>query len=444
MDVGYISIIILLVSIVFYVMELLPISIIAMLSAAACVVFKVIPASTAWAAFSGNVVLIMGGVILVGSTLFETGAAGILAEKLIKWTGGKPKFTIFAIMIISGVMSGFLSNTAVTIMFLPIIISVVAKSNGTLSEQKYMQALTIMTSVGGLLTLIGSPIQLAASGMLESSGQSPFTFMQFFYIAMPMLIVSIVYIFTIGDKISDKIWGKNPAHGEFVENFLKNQEIIDLKNSEKEQDTAVEKEKKRKIVTSSIIMLLTVIGMLTTKYHGISMGTIGVLAGLSCVVTKCITVKQMYEKIDWATLFLLAGCIGFASGLSASGGGKMIADFFIGLFGDNLSPTIVFLVMTLLAAVITQFMSNAATASMLVPIGVALAIGINMNPLPVAIGVTMAASCSFLTPMASPTQALIINWGGYNFKDYIKYSGLITIILNIMILVLTPLVYPLV
>jgi di/tricarboxylate transporter len=152
----------------------------------------------------------------------------------------------------------------------------------------------------------------------------------------------------------------------------------------------------------------------------------------------------MYKKIDWGTLMLLAGTIGCATGLSESGGGKIIAEFFIGLLGDSVTPMSVFIVMSLIAAVITQFMSNTGTCAILIPVGLALAERLGMNVLPVVLGIVMCASLSFMTPMASPTQALVLNWGSYKFMDYVKYSGPITIILDILVLVLTPLFFPLI
>jgi di/tricarboxylate transporter len=64
--------------------------------------------------------------------------------------------------------------------------------------------------------------------------------------------------------------------------------------------------------------------------------------------------------------------------------------------------------------------------------------------LPVGVGIVMCAYLSFCTPMASPTQALVLNWGSYKFLDYVKYSGPLTVVLDLMVIVLTPLIYPLV
>ncbi len=443
MNTAYISIIILLFSIICYVFEIFPIPIVAMSSAALMVLFKIIPANTAWAAFSGDSVLVMAGIILVGSTLFSTGAAGVIGDVLIKIGGGNPKLSILLMLTVSGIMSFVLNNTTCTVMFLPLILSVVTKAkNISVYEQKYMQILTIITSVGGLMTLIGSGVNITASGLMTAAGYAPFTFTQFLKIGAPMFIVVLIYTFTIGDKLADKIFGKNPQHSDFVYEFMKQQKKTEETNEKKSIDPVKEKVVKRKKIISALILILTITGLITQPYHKISLGTVAVCGGLACVITRCITVKEMYQKIDWGTLFLIGGTIGCGTGIANSGGGKIIADFFINVFGNVLTPMTVFISLTLISAVLTQFMSNTACIAMLIPIGLSIANGLNMNPLTVAIGITLAASCSFMTPMASPTQALVINWGSYKFMDYIKYSGPITVILNIMILILVPIMYP--
>jgi anion transporter len=447
MESGYVSIIILVAAIVLYVSNLIPITITAMLSSAAMVVFGVISPARAWAAFGQDSVLIMAGVILIGSTLFSTGAASVVGDMLIKIAGGKPKLSIFLMLAVSGAMSMVLSNTTCTVMFLPLILSVVIEAkDDKIVEQKYMQMLCVMTSVGGLVTLIGSPINVASSGLVEAAGYPPFTFGQMASISLILFVVSLLYTFTLGDKIAEKIFGvgANLQHSDFVKNFITEKEELDKKAAEEKSDPKKQKIANRKKVYSTVILIATIIGLVTQQFHGISLGTVAILGGIMTVLTGCVSIKDMYKKIDWGTLMLLAGTIGCATGLSESGGGKIIADFFIGLLGDSVTPMSVFIVMSLIAAVITQFMSNTGTCAILIPVGLALAEQIGMNVLPVALGIVMCASLSFMTPMASPTQALVLNWGSYKFIDYVKYSGPITIILDILVLVLTPVFFPLV
>jgi anion transporter len=447
MDVGYISIIILVVAVVFYVTKLIPIALTAILSAAAMVVFGVIPASKGWAAFGQDSVLIMGGVTLMGATLFSTGAASVVGDVLIKIAGGKPKLAIFLMLAVAGCMSAILNNTTCTVMFLPLILSVVIEANDDrICEQKYMQSLSIMTSVGGLITLIGSGVNVTSSGIMVAGGQPPFTFSQFTIIAIPLFVIALIYTFTVGNKLADKIFstGANLEHSDFVKSFIVEKQNSDKKKEEKNILPEDQREAKRKKIASTVVLLLAIVGLITQRFHGVSLGTVAVIGGLLMVLTGCISVKDMYSKIEWSTLLLLGGTIGCATGLGDSGGGKIIADFFIGLFGTSLTPLVVFVVLSVISAVLTQFMSNTGTCAILLPIGIAFAQQLGMNALPVGVGIVMCASLSFCTPMASPTQALVLNWGSYKFLDYVKYSGPLTVVLDLIAIILIPIVYPLV
>ena len=104
----------------------------------------------------------------------------------------------------------------------------------------------------------------------------------------------------------------------------------------------------------------------------------------------------------------------------------------------------IFVGLTVLAGILTQFLSNTGTIGILIPIGLAMAEIVGFNYMTIALGITLSTSMSFMTPMGTPTQAAVVNWGSYKFSDYFKYSGPINVILIIVILILTPIFYPLV
>ena len=446
MNPGYVSIIILVCTIVLYVTNKVPIAVTAMLSAAAMVVFRVIPAGRAWAAFSQDSVLIMAGVILIGSTLFSSGAASIVGDLLIKLAGGKPRLSIFMMFVAASIMSMFLSNTSCVVIFLPLILSVVIKARAndkTMMEHKFMQPFAAIVSVAGLGTLIGSPVNIAASGFVQAAGFPAFTFLQMLHISAILFVVTLLYVFTFGEWYGNKIFA-NREHSDFVKTFIVEREAMEKQVEEQKSDPAAIKKANKIKITITVIMFLTIAGLVTQGLHGVSLGTVAIIGGLLTVITGCITVNDMYKKIDWGTLMLLAGTIGCAVGLAESGGGRIIANFFIGLLGDAINPTSVFVVMCLVAAVITQFVSNTGTVAMLIPIGIAMTEQIGSNYLPVALGILMTATLSFMTPMASPTTALVLNWGSYKFNDYIKYSGPLNVVLVVLVIILTPLFFPLV
>jgi anion transporter len=444
MSTGHLSIIIMAFTVVAYVLNKWPIPLVAMLSAAAMVAFGILPANMAWAAFSQDTVLVIAGFLLIGSTFFSTGVAKMIGDGLFKISGGRPKLSIFLMLVVASAMSPLLSNVAITMMFAPLIISVIIDANDkNIYEQKYMQMLCVGVCCTGLLTLIGSPVNIAASGLIQAAGYPPLDFFQMADIGVILFGVSLLYTYTIGDKLSDKIF-KNRESSDLVKSFISEKAAIEKKLNEEKADPVKLKKANQKKRLVVIIMALCVGMIITNNLHGISMGTISLMGGIACVLTGCIPYKEMYQKIDWGTLLMIAGTIGCAAGLGHSGGGRIIATFALGLLGDLATPMAIFLVLSILSGVMTQFISNAGTIGILIPIGIAMAEQVGMNYMPVALGVTLCASMSYCTPVGTPTQASVLNWGSYKFSDYVKYSGPINIILIIVILLYIPIRYPLV
>lgn len=400
------------------------------------VVLGVAKASVVWSSFSSDSVLLMGGMLVSDTSFFASGAAEIMAERINKLTKGNPQKGISLIFISAFSLSAFLNNTTVVILFLPIIIGIVIKEkNDKIFEEKYVQALSIMSSLGGLMTLVGSGVNVTASGLLESYGYKGFDFFAFSKISLLLFATALLYIYTLGNKISEDIHKHSLGRSELIKEFINESQskACNFKHS----DT-----NKKKIITNYVIMFLTAAALITKGKHGINIGTIGICSALACIMTGCVSLNEALKKVNWSTILFLGGTIGCANALAASGGGELLALWIQKLFGDNIDIKTGFYIFTIASAIISQFMSNTGTVGILLPVAIPLAASMNASPYPFVIGITVAASCSFMTPMASHVQALIMDWGSYRFKDYIKYSGPITLLLLFLILLFVPVFYP--
>ncbi|MFZ7132283.1 MAG: SLC13 family permease [Eubacteriales bacterium] len=441
-----VSIIIVAISIIFYIFEILPIPIIAMSSASLMVVFGVTTSSAVWASFASEPVLLVAGSSIVGSAIFFTGATKIITDNLLKLAKGKPNIAIYLMILIAGLLSSVMNNITSSIIFFPLIISIVAgEKNNQIYEQKYMQMLAITTSIGGMLTLVGSAVVMTASGLAVASGGSAFTFFQFTPIVIVLFITLMVYMFVFNDRYSKKVFSKKIGiHSDFVNTVMK--DIDEESKKEYHSDNDIKNIRltnfKDKGVRSLIIMLIMILGFITSDIHGISLGTIAIISGLMTVITKCFTIKQMTQKIDLNVILTIVGMTGTAVGFAESGGGARIAGIILNCFGANSSYTVIYVVLCLTAGMITQFMSNTGTIGIIIPIAVSLAIQLNVSTTTFVMGVTICSICSFLTPMANPVQAMVMNWGSYSFTDYIRYALPITLILLVISIVSVPLFYP--
>lgn len=140
---------------------------------------------------------------------------------------------------------------------------------------------------------------------------------------------------------------------------------------------------------------------------------------VALVATRCLSIEQACEAIDWRVIFLLAGALPLGLALEKSGAAALIAQGTVALTG-SVGPWATLAVLYLLTAVLTEFMSNNATSVLLAPVALAVASSLGVDPRPLLMAVCFAASTSFCTPVGYQTNAMVQHPGGYRFADYLK------------------------
>lgn len=196
--------------------------------------------------------------------------------------------------------------------------------------------------------------------------------------------------------------------------------------------------KKRKgIVVISCFLLAIVAGTL-----GILPLSIAFLTAAVCsILFRCITADKAYNVIDWRLLILIGGMTAFGTAMENSGAADLLANGIVDLMGPmgKLAVLAGFVVLTVL---LTQPMSNAAAALVIVPVALRTAIEMNADPRAFAIAIMLAASVSFLTPF-EPACILVYSPGKYRFMDFIKIGTPLTFLLVLVVLFMVPLFWPL-
>jgi di/tricarboxylate transporter len=145
----------------------------------------------------------------------------------------------------------------------------------------------------------------------------------------------------------------------------------------------------------------------------------GLLAACAMVLTNVVTVPQAYRSISWTTVVLVGGMIPLSFAIQETGAAEKIATALIDLVGDS-GPYALLLGVFVLTATLGQLISNMATALIVAPIAVSAAAELDVSGRPVLMVVTIAAAASFLTPVATPVNMMVMGPGGYRFGDYWK------------------------
>ncbi|MDR2478370.1 MAG: anion permease [Treponema sp.] len=434
------STIVLLIVMICYFTNLLPVAVTAMGSCVVLAVLKLAPVSTVWSGLSSDTTLVVGGMIVVGTAIIETGAARTVGSFFVRKTKGNFWLAAFSLVVLALVLSGFMNNSATVATMLPVMLGVVVASNGKLNEKHWLMPLAVATNTGGMLTMLGTTSQMIIQNSLAGLNMPPFGFFEFAWIGVPVCIAFIFYFLLFGSKLNRWIWPRPAEHTAMVQRLLDKGN-----NNDAEKKTgdprAAPSASLLKQGLSVLIMLAAITWMVSPS--SIPNGTVAAAAAVMVLVTKCISLKELYKKFDWTTVFVLAGGIGFANGMDKSGGGRLIADWIAGLFGTNIMPMQVFVMFVLTGALLTLFMSNTAVAAMLTPIAIAFTDIVDFNVYPVLMGICMATNCAFSTPIATPSMTLVLGPGEYKFNDYIKWCLPFNLFTIVLILLIVPLVWPL-
>lgn len=190
------------------------------------------------------------------------------------------------------------------------------------------------------------------------------------------------------------------------------------------------------------IALLIMAGMILLMVtNWLSIVAASMLAALAMIVTGCLTIDDAYESINWKSLVLIAGMLPMSIALERVGLVNLAADWLTTYLGAS-GPMVVLGGLFLTTSLFTQILSNTATTVLVAPIALAAAHNLNVHPHSFMMGVAIAASMAFATPVASPVNTLVMGAGSYKFIDYIKVGGtMILVSLGVALLVL-PLIFP--
>ena len=196
----------------------------------------------------------------------------------------------------------------------------------------------------------------------------------------------------------------------------------------------------RRKMPIAIALMLLVIGLVLFAGFHISLAM--VIGAVAMVLTGCLTMEDAYQSIDWRTVFLVAGMLPLGMAMESTGTARYLADLLLGAVGE-LGPMAVLGGIYLLAALITQPMSNAAAIVLVVPIALDTALSLGANHLTFTLAVVIGAATSFLTPVGHKANVLVFGPGGYKFFDYTRVGLLLTIFLFIATMIALPILYPL-
>ena len=422
MGLEFIAIAVLVVTVVLFITEIIPLPVTAMLGALAMAFFGIIGYDQVFLGFSSDTFMLVTGMLIIGQAMVESGILLKVGQGLKTLALRNNGTTIGIVGSAVGGLSSVMSNTVITASVLPVIDSLVESSKGLLTKKGLYMAMGAAAVLGGNLTLVGSTPQLVVQGILESANQATFDFFTLTKGGIPLFIIGIAYYAFIAPKLLGST----------------------KENNEIENDIQVSKEKAEYSfsIKNSILTLGTLAVCIIAFMTGLlPVGVIAIMGALFLIVARCISLKSIARNVDWSTVVILGGTIGLSAGIVDSGAAEMIAYWIVGLAGgESANPWIAFAAIICVTVILTNIMSNTAIAAIMMTMGIHLSLVLDINVLAMAVGIVFAASICFMTPIGSPPMTLTLS-GGYRFIDYAKVGAPLCILLTLSICLIVPLLY---
>jgi len=363
-----------------------------------------------------TIMLFMGGFVLaITATKYKLDAA--LAKVMLAPFGTRSEFVLLGFLLVTGVFSMFMSNTATAAMMLailtPVLSSLPANGKGKIA---LALAIPVAANIGGIGTPIGTPPNAIAKGNLENLLGINIGFGDWAMIMIPLALVILLIMWFVLIKLFP----------------------FSQKNIKIEIEGEFEKSPKAYIVY--ITFALTILLWVTDKLTGVNSNVVALIP--FAVFSVCgIFTKEDLRLIDWDVLWLVAGGFALGIGLDKTG----LAQHLVNAIPFNTwSPMVVILGSGLLCIVMSTFMSNSATAALLIPILAAVGSGMQQELFPyggvktLIIGLALSASFAMALPISTPPNALAYAKGFIQQKDMALVGiivGVISMILGYTLLV---------
>ncbi|MBT8401852.1 MAG: DASS family sodium-coupled anion symporter [Rhodothermia bacterium] len=375
--------------------------------------------------------LFMGG-FMIATAMERWNLHKRIALTIVSAVGTAPRRMVIGFMAASAFLSMWVSNTATAMMILPIGVSVIALAateDGTSNDNfgiVLMLAIAYACSIGGMCTLIGTPTNaLFAALMLDQYGVD-ISFAKWFLLALPLVAIGLVIVYLV---LVHFVYPMAGDHGDQGRDMIRRELKALGRMSRGEKSVGV--------VFGMVGILWMSRPLIDNYVTGVSDPLIAIAGALALFVIPVdwrrgtfVLNWEWARKIPWGVLILFGGGLSLAAAIQQSG----LADWLGAIFGQLSNWPLVGLMVFSVALIIllTELTSNTATAAAFLPILASVSIGIGQNPLVLMVPATVAASCAFMLPVATPPNAIVYGSGRVTIPEMARAG----IVLNTLFVIL--------
>ena len=394
--------------------------------------------------YGSPIVFLFFGGFVMALAMEKVGLHKRIALNIIKLTGTSPDRVVLGFMLATAFLSMWISNTATTVVMLPIALSVIhlliddedgytqADKNFSLS---IMLGIAFAANVGGIATIIGTPPNTVLVGFVQSEYNIEISFLNWILMALPFSLIMLAVIYVILVKV---------MYPNGLGQFRTSETLIHDEVQKLGQLNGIERNVLIVFVMAILLWVFKAYVQEFIPFVKLSDTTISLLAAFALFTIKFkqgITLDWAdTQKLPWGILILFGGGLALANGLSGAGVIEMI-----GTAVSDHSNWNTLVIATLLISVMlfmTELMSNVALVAIFAPMVAGVALGLELPMMHILIPVTMAASCAFMLPMATPPNAIVFASGHIQVAQMAKAGILLNVISILLLVVFYSLVIP--
>lgn len=335
------------------------------------------PAASHFAALANPVIILFLGGFLIADGAHKFGLDRNLAAFLLRPFAGNARRSLLGLMAITALLSMFVSNTATAATMFAVVIPVLAALPIGPARTGVALAIPVSANIGGIGTPVGSPPNAIALGALEAQGQGV-SFVGWMALAVPLMLLILLFAWWF-----------------LAHRFISKDTALTL-------ELAADFDRSPEAVLFYVIAGTTVLLWLTEPFHGIPSSTVGFVPVVALLATQVMGADDL-RRLQWPVLWLVAGGIALGVGIGQSG----LDAWLVGLVAwETLPLTFLLLLLVTVSVGLSTVISNSATANLLVPLALSLAIGLPIDPTAVGVIVALACSLAMALPISTPPNAV--------------------------------------
>ena len=405
---------------ILWVTEALPIPVTSLIPFVAFPMAGVIDYKEAASALGSHVILLLMGAFMLSKALEKSGVHRRIAVYMLRLCGASSaKRLVLGFMLTSSVLSMWISNTATTLMLLPIAMAIITSMNSPKMAAALLLGIAYSASLGGVGTPIGTPPNIIFMSVYQQTTGTELSFINWMMTGVPIVLIAIpIMAFWLTRKLSDMPDCDLPKAGDW------------------------RPAGKRVLTVFGIVALAWIFRPYWSVWTGMTLVSDSTIA-IAGVVLMFLVPNGDKEKPDqlldwktaeaipWGMLLLFAGGICMAKAFTASGLSLLLGEALTGLSALPIVATL--LILCLAVSFVTEITSNTATATLLMPILASASAAIGVDPIVLMMPAAISASCAFMMPVATAPNAIVYGSGRIPIQTMVREGTMLNILVGLVI-----------